>query len=980
MTNSNNAGPSCFMHSDQTAERLTELFVDVAQKKHIATESGNARRAVFRKLHGIASGRLEMVESIPPELKVGVFGHRSLTAWVRFSSDVSPTDSDLGSTVGIGIKLFGVPGPKALGDDGDTADFLMQNFPIFFADDAREMLDFTYASVVARDDKSYLAEHPRMSGILNRMGEVEASVLTTAYWAILPFQSGEQHFVKYRLDPETPSDPIGGGDGRDYLSSDMARRLAKREYRFRFMVQLRTNADTMPLDQATREWSESESPFVHVATLILPQQDVTARGQAAYGEALAFNIWRVPPEQTPVGSIAYARKLAYAASAQARHQANGQGIEDSSQPRIICPFPSVLPARAPDDCVVKAVIYPAIGVARVGSSQSEWFPGPEVLNPPHQPLGYYRDAENKLKRQGAKFRIYGVNAKGDIVCELTPENAQINWHVQLGNTKSAWYGFQLALDIPEAASAPLTTLRNASVVDRAKLAITPAARSVTGCNASPQRFDDGKFMDKPVYLGEVFTDDQGCLIVLGGRGVSASHDHSRAITFANNEGWHDDTSDGPVNATVLYNDQRLIVVPAWVVVAPPNYGPQRQSVRTMWDLMRDVAINAGTLPVPARPSFTFDILPLFQRMAGLQWVNAGFAAGFGWKGANDLTSPPALARLSDGGGVNAELRRFVANQFRNDAVDGISPKPWPWLYGDAMSVPAASTPRQNTSLCATQQMMLKQWAQGDFIEDYDAERCWPSTLDQVPLTEQGDTLTRAALDFVLADAFHPGCEMTWVTRLPSMYMEPFRFAHALDGWIAPQPAQILSADTITLPHGPFSGQQPGGLTRWMAVPWQTDSASCRSGYDPQYDPYVPTFWPARVPNQVMTKENYAVVMDDTKPLGERLAAFANRAAWIAPLGTTSYTDAINNMIHHFDKLGVVEVRPGPADCHHFPALIEVEDQHPLIKDMSDPLANVQLDSMRQSDLRIGERALDGARPLDLTNIEKVRRFPVGLPR
>lgn len=979
MSKTNDAVPACFTEPDQTAERLTELFVDVAQSRHTSIDPGSARRAVFRKLHGVASGRFEMAASIPAELKVGVFAHESLAAWVRFSSDAVPTDPDLRTTLGIGIKLFGVPGPKALGDDGDTADFIMQNFPVFFADDAREMLDFTYASVVAKDDTGYLARNERMSRLLDRMEKkVEGSVLTATYWAILPFQSGQQRYVKYRLDPETPSEPIGGNTD-DYLRTDMTRRLAKREHRFRFMVQLRTNPDTMPLDQATVEWPESESPFVHVATLILPQQDVCARGQAEYGEALAFNIWRLPPEQTPVGSIAQARKLAYAASAQARHQANGQGLDDPHQPRAACPFSAGRAARTPDTCIVKAVIYPAIGVARVGSSETEWFPGPEVLNPPHQPLGYYRDAHNKLKRQGARFRIYGVNAKGDIVRELTPDNAQIDWQVQLANTKSAWYGFQLALDIPEAAWAPPTTLRNAGVADRAKLAITPAARTVSGCNAEPQRFDDGKFMDKPVYLGEVFTDAQGCLIVLGGRGGAASYDGSRAVTFANNEGWHDDTSDGPVNATVVYLGQRLNVVPAWVVVAPPNYGPQRQSVRTMWDLMRDVAIGAGKLPMPARPSFTFDIMPIFERMAGLQWVNAGFAAGFGWKGATDLTSPEALARLSDGGGANAELRRFIANQFRDDAVDGFSPKPWPWLYGDAMNVPPAATPRQNASLCATQRTLLAQWAAGDFIEDYDPERSWAASLDQVPLAEQGDTLTRAALDFVLADAFHPGCEMTWVTRLPSMYMEPFRFAHALDGWIAPQPGLELTGDSMEITDGPYSGQQPGGITRWMAVPWHTDTASCRSGYVPQYDPYIPAFWPARVPDEVLTKENYAIVMNEAKPLGERLAAFANRSDWIAPLGTTSYTDRINNMIHHFDKLGVVEVRPGPDDRDNFPAVIEVEDQHPLVKDMPAPDARKQGVELRQSGLRTGARGAGTPAP-DMTNIEKVRRFPRGLPR
>ncbi|MET3134538.1 hypothetical protein AAKU55_004838 [Oxalobacteraceae bacterium GrIS 1.11] len=975
MSKPNDVAPRCFTESNETVQRLTELFVDVAQKRHITNDEGCARRAVFRKPHGVACARLEMLPSIPSDLKVGVFRHERLEAWVRFSSDVAPTDPDLLSTVGVGIKLFDVTGPNALGEEGNTADFIMQNFPVFFADDSAEMLDFTYASLIAKDDKGYLAKHAHMSHILDRMAKVESSVLTATYWAILPFHAGEQ-FVKYRLEPETGSELIAGV-GDNYLGIDMARRLAKREYRFRFMVQRRTDPENMPLDKATVEWSEKTSPFVQVATLILPQQDICARGQSAYGEALAFNIWRVPVEQTPVGSIAEARKLAYPASAHARHEANGQALEEPRQARAGCPFSGHRPAPDPDTCIVKAVIYPAVGIARVGSSEEEWFLGPEVLNPPAHPAGYYRDKHHMLKRQGVRFRIYGVNAKGNIVRELTPEHAKIAWQVQLANTKSAWYGFQLALDIPEAAWAPPTTLRNAVVADRTMLAITPAARTVTGCDAAPQRFDDGRFMGKPVYLGEIFTDEQGRLIVLGGHGAAASCDNSRAITFANNEGWHDDVGDGPVNATVEYQGMSLNVVPAWVVVAPPNYGPQRQSVRTMWDLMRDVAICAGSLPRPTRPSFTFDILPIFQRMAGLQWVNAGFASGFGWKGANDLTSPEALARLSDGGGANAELRHVIANQFRENAVDGISPKPWPWLYGDAMNVPPADTPRQNSSLSGTQMTMLRQWAVGDFIEDYEPERAWPTSVDEVPLAEQGDTLTRAALEFALADAFHPGCEMTWVTRLPGMYMEPFRFAHALDGTISPQPAQVLTSDALETPNGPFAGQQAGGITRWMAVPWHTDTASCRSGYVLQYDPYVPTFWPARVPNEVLTEKNYKIVMDYRKPLGERLAAFADRASWIAPLGNTSYSDQINNMIHHFDKLGVVESHPGPSDREHFPAVIEVEDQHPLIMDLPAPDAK-RLHDASHAGLRIGARANGDAQKLDLTNIEKVRRFPQGL--
>ena len=177
-------------------------------------------------------------------------------------------------------------------------------------------------------------------------------------------------------------------------------------------------------------------------------------------------------------------------------------------------------------------------------------------------------------------------------------------------------------------------------------------------------FDTGKFLGTSVYLGEIRTDAQGRLIVLGGRGKSASYNGARAVTFANNEGWHDDTSDGPVVAEVTYAGRRLETDPAWVVVAPPNYAPQQKSVRTMWDLMRDVAISAGMLPKPVRPSFERDIRPIFERLARLQWVNAGFAAAFGWGAPNDFSSLKQLEKFSRKTDEMAEMRHVIANLFR----------------------------------------------------------------------------------------------------------------------------------------------------------------------------------------------------------------------------------------------------------------------------------------------------------------------------
>ncbi len=975
--------PPSYDSDGKLVQRLRQLFIQKGQASRIALGQVPAERAVFRKLHGAVRGRFEVLDGTEDVWRHGIFSHGHLDAWVRFSSDASPTTADLGTTLGVGIKLFGVNDADLLGRSSDTADLILQNHPVFFVDDLQEMVDFTYAGVVQQDYPGYLKSHPKTRRILDEMDRAEGSVLTATYWGILPFHLGHE-VVKYRLTPETKSWDVPD-DATDYLAVDLAHRLAAREYSFLLAVQRRSDPSSMPLDEATVRWPEESSPYVPVARLRVLQQNVLERGQSDYGQNLAFNIWRTSAANKPVkeSSIAWARRDVYAAGADLRHEANGETLADARLPR------HVSGQEAADKTIVQAVIYPSIGVARVGNSPEGYVIGPEVTEPRPLPQGSYRDEEGRLKRQAARFRIYGVNALGQIVRELTGDttDVEITWSVQLANTKAAWYAFELALDIPEASSAPVTTLRNIGVADRTQLSITPGARHVGGRNSRPAAFDSGAFMGKRVYLGEIATDDHARLVVLGGHGVSASWDASRAITFANNEGWHDDVSDGPVTAEVVLDGTPLEVVPSWVVVAPPNYAPQRKSVRTMWDLMRDVAIQDGLLAAPTMPSFTDDIKPLFDRMAGLQWVNGAFAAGFGWAGAIDMTSPEALARLSSPSPAHRELRRTVANSFRDFEVDGMSPKPWPWLYGDAMNIPPVASPRQNAALSATQLDMLQQWADGWFVPDYDPERRMPTTIEEVPVADQGDLLTKAALEFCLADAFHPGCEMTWPVRAASMYSMPFRFRHASPDWKPPMPPTVLTADAVTIPHGPLGAQAAGDITRWMAVPWQTDTASCRSGYSPEYDPYVPTFWPARVPNQVLTEENYDILVDTSRSLEERTLAFANRAAWIEPLGAIDYTTQINNMIRGFDHLGVVESRPGPEDGT-FPDVIEVEDQHPPIDgadvDEDDAAAiearrrSLTLQPPTGSHVGAARGRRRSAADVDLSGTEKVRRFPGGL--
>lgn len=915
------------------AAALRAMFVDMVQAGRIEGGQDPAFRPVFLKPHGVAHALFAVRPDLPGSLRVGLFRGDRYDAWVRFSSDTLPTRPDLKSTCGIGIKLFGVPGEKLLdGDRGATThDLVLQNFDVFFVDTAADMCEFTRAGVVDRNYGAYLAAHPQTKQLLDAMAQDVPSVLEATYWSGLPYRFGPEQYVKYKLAPVACAAPAAGVTIEDpfYLHADLRGRLLAGEATLELLVQLRTDPGSMPLDRATVRWSEQASPPVPVATLTFPRQDIDARGQAAYGENLAFNPWHALAEHEPVGSISRTRRTVYRAAADLRRNTNGVPAGEPALPR-----PAGSPAAAIDTTIVRAAIHPAIGIARIGDSQSDFVLAPEVTDPDPGPPGSGKDTTGAMKRQAARFRVYGYNAAGAVVTELTSDSADLTWSVHLANTKAAWYQFQIALDIPEAADpgdAPPSLLRNGTESDRSVLVIDPGPRSVRGANKNGEAyaFDSGEFYGTRVYLGELRTDESGRLLVLGGRGVSASHTGAPPVTFANNDGWHDDTADGPVTATVSINGQRIPVEPAWVVVAPPNYAPLVKSVRTMYDLLVDVYVQAGWLSYPEHVSFGRDVLPILARLCGLEWVNQGFAAAYGWGGRQRWIDPDLLARLASKAPEHDELRRQVWTACRDWARDGESPVPWPWIYGDSTNLPPVSA-RQHITLSPTQYRLLERWANGDFLADYDPAATAPHTLDDVPVTEQPSMLDRASLEFCLADAFHPGCEMTWPMRHSTMYVAPFRIRHRTAGEPSPAYGPQLTPETATGVGGPLYAQGPGDLTRWMAVPWQTDTASCRSGYTlhfgPIYDPYLPTFWPARVPNHVLTDADYEIVVDPERPPAERRAAFQRRAAWLRFLGGPGYQQQLQTMISSFGKLGVLEVRPGPPDQDEFPPILMVESE------------------------------------------------------
>ena len=307
--------------SDPIAE-LKELFIEKTQIRRVREGQCPVRRPVFLRLNGVAHGRFEVSKNIPDEFKVGLFSEpKTYPAWVRYSCDIPDGVPERGETVGLGIKLFGVEGHKCLEPDSlaPTVDFLLQNHPVFFVNDAQDM------ALAFRDFTAWIETHEDTAAILDAMKKDVKSVLDSELWSVIPFRFGSQMHCKYKIEPEVVSmGPDPDYDKPGYLKADLHERLMNSEVRLRFMVQLQKDEAAMPLDKATLLWDEALSKPVHVATLILPVQDIDSRNQSTYGETLAFNPWRTLKEHEPVGSLADARKIVYQASADVRRNYNGQ--------------------------------------------------------------------------------------------------------------------------------------------------------------------------------------------------------------------------------------------------------------------------------------------------------------------------------------------------------------------------------------------------------------------------------------------------------------------------------------------------------------------------------------------------------------------------------------------------------------------------------------------------------------------------------
>jgi hypothetical protein len=448
-------------------------------------------------------------------------------------------------------------------------------------------------------------------------------------------------------------------------------------------------------------------------------------------------------------------------------------------------------------------IHPAISIARLGNSP-EFFVGPELPGATKPPKGGYKDSEGLVKRQAARFRLFGYDANGRPVKEITAADGSITWTVHLANKKAAWKRF-VGLN-------PNSPLRNAAVTDRTKLIIDPGPRSLSGPNQAVS-FNTGRFLGTIVPLGDSQTDAKGRLLVLGGFGYSASPNNKPIVTFANNDGWHDDVSDGPVTAIVTFkkSGMTLKAIGAWVICGPPDFAPPIDHVITLYDTLLQVAVDKLGVKLPVKPSFTNDIYPILQRALNMRWVNPLK------KMAEDNMPPPpppndtghvdpVWARIIPPPGP-ATARKFIFARLRDPALppnQSSDPADMPMIWSDYYPK------KGNQPLNRIQYAMMKKWAEGKFINDWKGP---PKPANKI--TPAG--LDRAALEHCIGGAFFPGIEAGWFLRDSYKYVEPFRLDHT-----------NLCA---------------GDVTKQMAVPWQADFTDCT-----QEDELA--WWPAQRPDEV----------------------------------------------------------------------------------------------------------------------------------
>ncbi len=329
---------------DETATltQIVDSGLDMVDATRAQQGDGMYRRDAHAKTDGCARATFSVYPSTDFRIRHGLFRDaKQYLAWIRYSNSNTAIQNDwIPDARGMAIKVLGVAGEKLLDGEQDdhTQDFIMVNNPVFVVPDVKE-----YAALVRYMGQDNLTGFyfPSLDPGAWRLRELRLSMailkfprnlLADRFYSLIPYRLGTANYVKYsaKAAPCSPGGHLPSslvGFGRDALRTSLTDQLKRPGARFcyDFMVQFQAPDAYMPVEDATIEWSERQSPFIPVARIEIGPQDVNAAIDNHFCENLSMSPWHSLPEHQPVGGLNRIRRLVYQQISRFRRCKNGFG-------------------------------------------------------------------------------------------------------------------------------------------------------------------------------------------------------------------------------------------------------------------------------------------------------------------------------------------------------------------------------------------------------------------------------------------------------------------------------------------------------------------------------------------------------------------------------------------------------------------------------------------------------------------------------
>ncbi len=325
---------------DETTRELVATLLEISDTTH--ADTGQALRSVHAKSHGLLRGELRVLQ-LPVLFSHGLFARpRTYPVAIRLSTSPGDVLDDRVSTPrGFALKVIGVEGERLPGSEGATTqDFLLVNGPTFLAPTAKKFLGSlkllaattdrmprlkrAFSTVLQGTEKALEAFGGESGTLKGLGGHPETNPLGETYFSAVPFLYGPC-MAKWSVAPVAPElralkdAPVDLDDRPDGLRDAVNAHIAAHGAEWELRVQLCTDLETMPIEDASVEWPEAQSPFIAVARITVPPQPAWDAGRSAeMDEGLAFSPWHGLAAHRPLGSINRVRRAAYEGSAGAR--------------------------------------------------------------------------------------------------------------------------------------------------------------------------------------------------------------------------------------------------------------------------------------------------------------------------------------------------------------------------------------------------------------------------------------------------------------------------------------------------------------------------------------------------------------------------------------------------------------------------------------------------------------------------------------